>query len=212
MVVKDTLRARQAEATRQLLVATARDLFTEQGFAATSIEEIVQRAGVAKGALYHHFSGKNDLFRAVYDAVQADAVAGVVAAALAERGTVGRSPGGAVGLPRRLPPAGVPPGRRARQRQRAAAGRVGRRHRTQRVPDAAHRADPAGRRRAAPRASASSRSSTSRSAASTARRCSSPESPQPRVARRDVEAVLDALIAGLRSRLAPDEPAPEAPT
>ena len=93
MVVKDTLRARQAEGTRQLLIATARELFTERGFAATSIEEIIQRAGVAKGALYHHFSGKNDLFRAVYDAVQADAVAGVVAAALAETGTMGRRPG-----------------------------------------------------------------------------------------------------------------------
>ena len=84
VVVKHTLRARQAEETRQLLIATARDLFTERGFAATSIEEIIQRAGVAKGALYHHFSGKKELFRAVYDAVQADAVAGVVAAALAE--------------------------------------------------------------------------------------------------------------------------------
>jgi AcrR family transcriptional regulator len=85
VVVKDTLRARQAEGTRQLLIATARELFIEHGFAATSIEEIIQQAGVAKGALYHHFSGKNDLFRAVYDAVQADTVAGVVAAALGER-------------------------------------------------------------------------------------------------------------------------------
>jgi AcrR family transcriptional regulator len=85
VVVKDTLRARKAEETRQLLIATARDLFVEHGFAATSIEEIIQRAGVAKGALYHHFGGKNDLFRAVYDAVQADTVAGVVAAARGER-------------------------------------------------------------------------------------------------------------------------------
>ncbi len=68
-----------AKGTRQLLIATARELFTERGFAATSIEEIIQRAGVAKGALYHHFSGKNDLFRAVYDAVQTDAITGVVA-------------------------------------------------------------------------------------------------------------------------------------
>jgi len=83
MVVKETLRTRQAEATRQLLVATARELFAEHGFAATSVEDIIQRAGVAKGALYHHFHGKSELFRAVYDAVQADAVAGVVAAALA---------------------------------------------------------------------------------------------------------------------------------
>jgi len=84
VVVKPTLRARQAADTRRLLIVTARDLFTERGFAATSIEEIIQRAGVAKGALYHHFSGKNELFRAVYDAVQADAVAGVMTAALAE--------------------------------------------------------------------------------------------------------------------------------
>jgi len=84
VVVKETLRARQAEGTRQLLIATARELFTERGFAATSIEEIIQRAGVAKGALYHHFSGKHDLFKAVYDAVQGEAVAGVVAAALTE--------------------------------------------------------------------------------------------------------------------------------
>jgi AcrR family transcriptional regulator len=85
VVVKETLRTRQAEGTRQLLIATARQLFTERGYAATSIEEIIQRAGVAKGALYHHFGGKHDLFRAVYDAVQADTVAGVVAAAMAER-------------------------------------------------------------------------------------------------------------------------------
>jgi len=39
--------------------------------------------GVARGALYHHFSGKDALFRSVYDAVQADAVSGVMAAALA---------------------------------------------------------------------------------------------------------------------------------
>jgi AcrR family transcriptional regulator len=79
------LRARQAEATRDLLISIAREMFTEQGFAATSIEDITQRAGAAKGALYHHFSGKQALFRAVYEAVEADAVAAVMAAALAER-------------------------------------------------------------------------------------------------------------------------------
>lgn len=80
------LRARQAEATRQLLVSTARDLFAERGYAATSIEDIIQRAGVARGALYHHFTGKDTLFRAVYDVVQADAVSGVMTAALAAVG------------------------------------------------------------------------------------------------------------------------------
>lgn len=82
MAVK-RLRERQAEATRELLVAVARERFTNQGYAATSIEDIVQRAGVAKGALYHHFSGKDALFRAVYEAVQADVVSAVMAAALA---------------------------------------------------------------------------------------------------------------------------------
>jgi AcrR family transcriptional regulator len=78
------LRDRQAEATRDLLVAIARERFTAQGYGATSIEDIVQRAGVAKGALYHHFSGKDALFRAVYEAVLGGVVSAVMAAALAE--------------------------------------------------------------------------------------------------------------------------------
>jgi AcrR family transcriptional regulator len=79
------LRDRQAAATREHLVAVARQRFTEQGYAATSIEDIVQRAGVAKGALYHHFSGKDALFGAVYEAVLADVVSAVMAAATAEQ-------------------------------------------------------------------------------------------------------------------------------
>ena len=82
MAVK-TLRERQAEATRQLLVSVARELFTQRGYAATSVEDIIQRAGVARGALYHHFPGKDALFRAVYDAVLADAASRVVMAAAA---------------------------------------------------------------------------------------------------------------------------------
>ena len=82
MTVK-TLRARQAEETHRLLISVATELFTERGYAATSIEDIIQRAGVAKGALYHHFNGKDALFRAVYETVQAEAVTRVMAAALA---------------------------------------------------------------------------------------------------------------------------------
>jgi len=78
------LRVRQAEATRELLISTARELFAERGFAGTSIEDIIERAGVARGALYHHFNGKDALFRAVYDAVQAEAVSRIVATALAQ--------------------------------------------------------------------------------------------------------------------------------
>jgi AcrR family transcriptional regulator len=83
IVAVKPLRVRQAEATRQLLVSVARELFTEHGYGETSIEDIIQRAGVARGALYHHFPGKDALFRAVYEAVQADTAARVVKAALA---------------------------------------------------------------------------------------------------------------------------------
>jgi AcrR family transcriptional regulator len=81
MAVK-RLRERQAEATRQQLVDVARQLFTERGYAGTSIEDIIERAGVARGALYHHFPGKGALFAAVYQVVQAEVASAVIAAAL----------------------------------------------------------------------------------------------------------------------------------
>jgi AcrR family transcriptional regulator len=52
--------------TRQRIVAAAVALFAEQGFDATSVNEVVVRAGVAKGALYHHFASKDDLLYEVY--------------------------------------------------------------------------------------------------------------------------------------------------
>jgi AcrR family transcriptional regulator len=78
------LRARQAEATRSLLIAVARKSFTEHGYAATSIDDIIREAGVARGALYHHFSGKEALFRAVYEVVEAEVVSRVVEAAASQ--------------------------------------------------------------------------------------------------------------------------------
>lgn len=78
------LRERQAEATRELLVAIARERFVGQGYAATAMDDIVRRAGLAKGALYHHFSGKDALFKAVYDVVLEETAEAVMAAALAE--------------------------------------------------------------------------------------------------------------------------------
>ena len=80
-----TLRSNQAAETKKLLVSVARDLFTTEGYAATTIEEITERAGVARGALYHHFASKQGLFKAVYDAVEAEAVNKVLSAAFAEK-------------------------------------------------------------------------------------------------------------------------------
>ena len=69
-----------AAATRAALVAVARELFAARGFAAVSIDEIVQGARVTKGALYHHFDDKQALFRAVVEAIEAE-IAGRVRAA-----------------------------------------------------------------------------------------------------------------------------------
>src|SRR5437588_7735786 len=78
------LRVRQAEATRSLLLEVARQNFTEHGYAATSIDDIIQQAGVARGALYHHFPGKETLFRAVYETVEGEVVARVMQAAASQ--------------------------------------------------------------------------------------------------------------------------------
>jgi AcrR family transcriptional regulator len=63
-------RAAQGAATRAALLEAARELFGSLGFADTSLDDVVARAGVTKGALYHHFGGKEVLFEAVYEQVQ----------------------------------------------------------------------------------------------------------------------------------------------
>ena len=68
-----TVRSRRleySESTRHALVDSAVDLFTKRGYAATSLDEVAKRARVTKGALYHHFSGKQALFEAAFDAVE----------------------------------------------------------------------------------------------------------------------------------------------
>ena len=50
------------QATRRKLYAAAVTLIAEQGFSATTVEEIAERAGVAKGTVYYNFASKNDLF------------------------------------------------------------------------------------------------------------------------------------------------------
>jgi AcrR family transcriptional regulator len=69
-----TKKAEQAEATRAKLVRVARDLFARRGYAGVGTEEIVRRAKVTRGALYHHFRDKKDLFRAVHEQFEKELV------------------------------------------------------------------------------------------------------------------------------------------
>lgn len=78
---RETQAARSAR-TRAALLAAARELFAEKGFAQTGREEIAERAGVTRGALYHHFASKTEVAAAVVDQLEAELVDRVVAAAL----------------------------------------------------------------------------------------------------------------------------------
>jgi len=68
-------REAEARATREELIDAALQLFTERGYADVGTEEIVARAKVTRGALYHHFEDKRDLFRAVFERVEEDLMA-----------------------------------------------------------------------------------------------------------------------------------------
>lgn len=59
---------RPSEGVREALVEAAHDLFMERDFERVSTEEILRRSGASRGALYHHFPSKLDLFRAVFEA------------------------------------------------------------------------------------------------------------------------------------------------
>ena len=71
----DKGRRTQAErraATRRALLDAARSMFAEKGYHETAAEEIVRRAGMTRGALYHHYEDKKDLVRAVVDEMEGE--------------------------------------------------------------------------------------------------------------------------------------------
>jgi AcrR family transcriptional regulator len=76
--------AERSLATRTALLATARELFAARGYAAVGTEEIVREAGVTRGALYHHFDGKPELFAAVYEQVEEMMMARIMDAVAAQ--------------------------------------------------------------------------------------------------------------------------------
>ena len=76
-------KAQQSEATRAKLLRVGRDLFARRGYSDVSTEEIVRRAGVTRGALYHHFRDQRDLFAAVVEQIEQEVMQKVAETALA---------------------------------------------------------------------------------------------------------------------------------
>ena len=70
----------RSEATTARLVEAAAELFGADGYAATLLDDIVRRAGVTKGAVYHHFRDKRELFEAVFEREQRRIAAAAAAA------------------------------------------------------------------------------------------------------------------------------------
>jgi AcrR family transcriptional regulator len=79
-----TKKAEQSEATQRTLLDVSRKLFAAKGYAGTSIEDIVQAAKLTRGALYHHFENKQDVFRGVYEDLQRELAERVYQSAMQE--------------------------------------------------------------------------------------------------------------------------------
>ena len=82
-------KAEQSEATRAALLKAARELFTEHGYAGTATEDIAQRAGVTRGAIYYQFRDKSGLFYAVLDGISLNTNEKVASAMQSDRGERG---------------------------------------------------------------------------------------------------------------------------
>ena len=81
-------KAERGLATRQGILETATRLFAEHGYAAVSIESVLAAAGVSRGALYHHFASKEALFEAVFEALEQEICAKVIASSAGARDAV----------------------------------------------------------------------------------------------------------------------------
>ncbi len=78
-----TSQAERRASTIAAIVRAARELFTARGFTATSIDDIGARAGVAKGAVYHHFESKEQILARVFEEMTAALAVEVASAAAA---------------------------------------------------------------------------------------------------------------------------------
>jgi AcrR family transcriptional regulator len=78
--------AQRRASTRRALLDAARSLFAEKGYHGAAAEEIVGRAGLTRGALYHHFEDKRDLFRVVVDEMEGEIDEEIEAAERAQPG------------------------------------------------------------------------------------------------------------------------------
>jgi AcrR family transcriptional regulator len=81
---EDTRSHQQGEATRERIIQAARELVVEHGYAGVSTAEVLDRAAVSRGGLYHHFASKDQLMAAVLEAVERDVIVRL-AAAVAEQ-------------------------------------------------------------------------------------------------------------------------------
>ncbi|MFD1824130.1 MULTISPECIES: TetR/AcrR family transcriptional regulator [Mumia] len=70
-------REQYSDETREALLTTAAGLFAERGFAKTALSEVASAAQVTRGAVYHHFKDKQDLYRAVLERTETDGMAAI---------------------------------------------------------------------------------------------------------------------------------------
>jgi AcrR family transcriptional regulator len=79
-----TRKAEQSRETQGRLLKAAKELFTTRGYGGTALEDVVAKAGMTRGALYHQYSDKRDLFRAVFQATEEELGQKIAMAAAAE--------------------------------------------------------------------------------------------------------------------------------